>query len=346
MALRCLLLDQSERPIGELKPPTVRKPQYNSVVFSFCRRKDFLPNESPYLPSMDHAQLRVVVTATTAGVCGACGRGTRSVCPSCQVTHFCSAVCLRAVYEAHEADCGRPTQGKPVLLPVIALRGSDVNTRLVTSGIFGLKVRPGAPPPKQFVAQHPFGLVAFSVSAQLARDMAEFVIHSRSEDGYLLVGGVVRPGYHGYTPVQADKVDEGEQSRVTCMLLRSRGHITHCIANCVPFGHLVQQVCAFLGCSVKRLVQAHFVQQQSQQCQFTWHQDHSDMGLSESMITVVVSLKGEWTGMQVWGFSPFAYSGPGSGVAFPGAATHRSVYRVLGHQDDEEDVVKVGFFFD
>ena len=65
-----------------------------------------------------------------------------------------------------------------------------------------------------------------------------------------------------------------------------------------PFDYLVQQVCTFLGCSVKRLVQAHFVQQLSQQCRFTWHQDHSDMSLSESMITaVVVCLKGEWTGM-------------------------------------------------
>jgi hypothetical protein len=32
----------------------------------------------------------------------------------------------------------------------------------------------------------------------------------------------------------------------------------------------------------------------------------------------------------VWGFRPFTYTGVGCGVAFAGAATHRSVYQVVG----------------
>jgi hypothetical protein len=68
---------------------------------------------------------------------------------------------------------------------------------------------------------------------------------------------------------------------------------------------------------------------------------------TESMITVVICLSGTGSGMQMWGFPVFEYSGAGAGAAFPGAATHRTVARVPGARVEEgREVVKVALFFE
>ena len=69
------------------------------------------------------------------------------------------------------------------------------------------------------------------------------------------------------------------------------------------------------------------------------------------MITVVILLSGQGSGMQMWGFQVFPYSGSGVAAAFPGAATHRSVCHGAGAEavvegmEGKEEVVKFAMFF-
>ena len=100
-----------------------------------------------------------------------------------------------------------------------------------------------------------------------------------------------------------------------------------------------------LGVGPERCKQVHFMQQRSPQSRFTWHQDHRDLKMTERMITVVILLKGGSTGMQMLGFCPFTFPGVGSGAVFAGAATHRSVYQVVGSPWSDLDVTKVGGCF-
>tara|TARA_B100000795_G_scaffold267487_1_gene252407 strand:+ start:879 stop:1121 length:243 start_codon:yes stop_codon:yes gene_type:complete len=79
-----------------------------------------------------------------------------------------------------------------------------------------------------------------------------------------------------------------------------------------------------------------------------WHQDHDEnkdyYPFTTSMITVVILLSGHGSGMQMWGFQVFPYSGAGVAAAFPGAATHRSV--TPAYTEGEEEVVKLALFFE
>ena len=115
--------------------------------------------------------------------------------------------------------------------------------------------------------------------------------------------------------------------------------------------------CAYLytGCTTARLRLAHIIRQRTVQGQFDWHQDHDENGdhyrFSTSMVTVVVLLSGQGSGMQMWGFRVFPYSGVGVAAAFPGAATHRSACHGHGGvgtdvEGPPEGVVKLSLFFD
>ena len=115
--------------------------------------------------------------------------------------------------------------------------------------------------------------------------------------------------------------------------------------------------CAYLdtGCTDMRLRLAHIVRQRTIQGQFTWHQDHDENGdfyhFSTSMVTVVILLSGQGSGMQMWGFRVFPYSGVGVAAAFPGAATHRSACHGHGGvgtdvEGPPEEVVKLSLFFE
>ena len=179
--------------------------------------------------------------------------------------------------------------------------------------------------------------------------LADLVLNSRSADGYLELQGKVFMGYHRYPFIDDVEVDSEEQQRVTTQLVKSGAefnHIKFWLKHCEAFRNVVQRMADLLGVSVARLKQAHFIRQQSRQCQFTWHQDHNDLRLSQSMVTVVICLAGGSTGVQVWGFRPFTYTGVGCGVAFAGAATHRSVYQVVGSDRQDAEVVKMGMFWD
>ena len=110
-----------------------------------------------------------------------------------------------------------------------------------------------------------------------------------------------------------------------------------------------EQMCSHTrctGCDVGRLKYVHFLKQASRQVRFGWHEDAFDLQLSPSMISVIICLRGNGTGMQVWGFPVFQYCGVGAAAAFTGGATHRSVYRVAGASQEDEDVLKVALFFD
>ena len=107
----------------------------------------------------------------------------------------------------------------------------------------------------------------------------------------------------------------------------------------------------YTGCSSTRLRLAHFIRQSSIQAQFGWHQDHDEnrdhWAFTASMISVIILLSGHDSGMQVWGFQAFQYSGAGAAAVFPGAATHRSVCREPGAgAEGGEEVVKVALFFE
>ena len=61
------------------------------------------------------------------------------------------------------------------------------------------------------------------------------------------------------------------------------------------------------------------------------------------MVTVVILLSGQGSGMQLWGFEVFQYGQVGVTAAFPGAATHRSV--TPAQTVGEDEVVKLSLFF-
>ena len=123
------------------------------------------------------------------------------------------------------------------------------------------------------------------------------------------------------------------------------------MAHCDPLKKVIEAVAHLLGCTVQRLKQLHVIRQRSRQCQFTWHRDDVELTgvkkkLSPQMVTTVILLNGGHTGMQMWRFRPFTYPGTGSGAIFPGAATHRTIYQVMGSPRDDLDVLKVGMFWD
>ena len=288
-----------------------------------------------------------VVKLEQAGVCLCCGLATSNGCPSCFTEHFCSAACLSALFGEHGKECGQPGR-RALALPPEQFMNSPVNVRLRTGERFGLLAKRGDDP-HSFGADPAYGLVTVDMPVKDCQRLADLVLHSRSADGHLELQGKVFKGYHRYPYIDDDVVDGEVQQRVTTQLVKSGAefnHINFWLKHCEAFRRVVQRMADLLGVSVARLKQAHFIRQKSRQCQFTWHQDHNDLGLSQSMVTVVICLAGGSTGVQVWGFRPFTYTGVGCGVAFAGAATHRSVYQVVGSDRQHAEVVKMGMFWD
>lgn len=74
-----------------------------------------------------------------------------------------------------------------------------------------------------------------------------------------------------------------------------------------------------------RVKHVHFLYQESKQAIFPWHEDFSDLRLSNQMVTAVVNLTNTISGVQVFGFEPFMFESVGDVAIFPGGATHRSV---------------------
>ena len=281
------------------------------------------------------------------GVCGNCGLPTTQACSRCKAAHFCSAACLSDQFGPHEVECGSPSQPEPVPLPPPHLINCPINADLKLVGQFSAMQLSGHCSPAVFQAEVRYGLAELRILPEhTCAAASEMVNNSRCKDGYLKIGSRSFAGYEYYT-ILAEPMSHNpvEQARVTTMLLRSKGHLAYCMQHSEVFCDLCTHVAACVGCSVSRIHQVHFIQQLSSQCHFTWHQDHEDLKLSTSMLTVVVLLQGSNTGMQVWGFRPYTYPGVGSGVVFRGAATHRSIYQMPGRVGNV-DVVKAGFFID
>ena len=55
------------------------------------------------------------------------------------------------------------------------------------------------------------------------------------------------------------------------------------------------------------------------------HDDASDLGLSKRMLTVIVSLNDNRSGLQLLGFAPMWYTRTGDAVVFHGHVQHRTV---------------------
>ena len=96
---------------------------------------------------------------------------------------------------------------------------------------------------------------------------------------------------------------------------------------------------------------------------FGWHDDASDLVLSKHMLTVIVSLNDNRSGLQLLGFDPVWYTNTGDAVIFRGHAQHRTVLPAdesyqLFYGSDGRDIgacsaaqlarapVKVAMFFD
>jgi len=230
---------------------------------------------------------------------------------------------------------------KVLPLPNAGQQLEPTNAELRMSGRFSLTMQHALPPPAVHRADAQCGLLSFAIDVGLANTLADFVVQSRSKNDYLEIKGREYVGYDRYEVVDG-ALDGFEQARATSVIQRMFGGLSHALKHCKPLENVVQQVLVALDTDQSRIKQLHILRQRSRQATFGWHQDHLDLKLSRSMITVVVLLRGSGSGMQVWGFHVHKYNGVGACAAFPGAATHRSVTLARS----EEEVIKLVFFLD
>ena len=177
------------------------------------------------------------------------------------------------------------------------------------------------------VPAHPtFGLYRWQVDVGLCAELLPFVTspRCRNEHGMLMIGGLAYPGYGDYRAHEGATHRPTLQSQYTAMIrVESMARVYHDLP---VLQRLAESVASELHCELRRVKCAHLLFQRQRLSVFTWHEDDHDMKMSKQMITVVISLHARaQTGMQVWGFEPFEFTGQGCAVAFAGAAQHRSI---------------------
>ena len=252
----------------------------------------------------------------------------------------------------HSRVCGH-RRYQPIPLPPTRFRNCAVNKQLLQSGDFALPARPQRfAVPKVLIALPAYGLLPLEVDPDEASKLADIFLQSRDQQGFFKIGEQSYAGYGTYLGISA-ALQPLIQERFTAMMkMEAKGVKEHmrrglwyAMQHCRPLKAIVAQVSAALGCEVDRLRMLHLLRQSSPQCQFTWHNDQEDnVRLGRGMITVVLLLRGAESGMQVWGFRVYEYPHVGAGAAFPGLATHRSVYQLEGSTSRPE-VVKMALFY-
>lgn len=293
----------------------------------------------------------VLCRGSGRGVCVTCGMLAELACARCGLAQFCSTDCHLRSEEAHGRVCG--CEGyEPVPVPSPVYAQCPENVALRRSADFKLPEHKTGPPSKVLMAQPRFGLLPLQVDAYQAGRMADIFLTSKDALGFFRIGEQSYAGYGSYDLISVP-VNTFMQERNTSMIPREsksikkedRRGLWYAMQHCQPLALLAQQVSDKLGCSIDRLRLVHLLRQSSRQCQFTWHNDQEDNnGLGKGMITVVILLRGMHTGMQVWGFQVYEYPGVGACAAFPGMATHRSVYQLEGCTSRPE-VVKMTLFY-
>lgn len=303
--------------------------------------------------SVRESEPRPPVRLDYTGVCIVCGLETSFHCAVCKKAAICphdTRLCWSdpEAQEAHARVCTHPRQKAPVLPPDPKQKSNPAVLRLRTTGHFGLDPVQHLAHPRSFPVLRPYGLIPLSVDVAACSALARLFQKSRDEEGFFTIGGQRILGYENYMAIPC-ALNSSAQVRCTAMILaRSNGeqvNLGWCLNRCEPMQLIVTQVCKELDVEVERVRQVHLLRQSCTQAQFTWHDDFKDLSVSNrsSMITVVILLEGHSTGVQLWGYRVYKYPEVGSGVAFSGAVTHRSVYQVEGSLESPT-VVKFGMF--
>ena len=185
------------------------------------------------------------------GVCGGCGLATAYACKTCQTVHFCSTGCLERA--RHTNDCGK-SFCKAVDLPCERLFGCWLNAHLISRGRFALRNLDEHSPCWALLPSRSYGLKKLCVDQGAAKRLALLVTSPRDEPGFLKIGDISYPGYHGYNAIPGELNSE-EQARVTSQLARKgkgRDHdqkrgLQYALDHCRDLKKLVDQVCEHLG---------------------------------------------------------------------------------------------------
>ena len=198
-------------------------------------------------------QAAAPVRVTEPGVCGGCGLATAYACPNCQAACFCSTGCL--VRARHTHDCGK-SSCMAFALPPERLFGCWINAQLKFGQRFALRNLDHHPPCWALRPSRRYGLKELRLDQPAAKKLARLVTSRRSRDekGFLKIGDISYPGYHGYTAIPGE-LDDEEQARVTSQLARKgsrRNHdqergIQYALEHCSALKKLVDQVCEHLG---------------------------------------------------------------------------------------------------
>ena len=235
---------------------------------------------------------------------------------------------------ARSADTGAQTpdrcsaaagwQHEPDTMPVpvkLEKRCAVINLRLKTT----LRMCVGG---RSFACSKEYGLMEMSIPARVCRRLLHLICNSRCEYGLLRLAGVECPGLSAY-PSEARTQEYGVRYRAqeqwTSVIPEDKVQL--CIKREPSLGAVVDLILRRLGASRNDVAMVHMLCQFNPFAVFPWHDDAYDLQLSKNMLTVVCSLNDVPSGMQVYGFDPFMYSGTGCVAAFLGAAIHRSVAR-------------------
>ena len=186
------------------------------------------------------------------------------------------------------------------------------------------------------------GLHSFQVARSDCAELCQVLTDpmNRDEYGFFEVAGQSYPGYGAYRKVEvesAHKFDPEAQQQFTSIV--PSGSTAGLMASLPSFRQVVLRVFAHLGLGftdgMAHLKYTHFLVQSNPHAVFSYHDDAHDMRLSKRMLTIIVSLNCNVSGVEILGFKPVWYTACGEAVAFMGAAIHRSVMpETYAHQDE------------
>ena len=176
------------------------------------------------------------------------------------------------------------------------------------------------------------GLHSFQVARGACEELCQALTDpmNRDQHGFFEVSGQSYPGYGTCKDVEVDpaaQFDREVQQQFTSIV--PAGSTAGMMASLPAFREIVLRVFAHLGLGfsdgMASLKFTHFLVQANPHAVFSYHNDAFDMRLSKHMLTIIVSLNCNVSGVQILGFRPVWYTGCGQAVAFMGAAIHRSV---------------------
>ena len=176
------------------------------------------------------------------------------------------------------------------------------------------------------------GLHSFQVARGACEELCQVLTDPMNRDQYgcFEVSGQSYPGYGTYKDVEVESAaqfDREVQQQFTSVV--PAGSTAGLMASLPAFREIVLRVFAHMGLGfsdgMASLKFTHFLVQANPHAVFSYHNDARDMRMSRRMMTTIVSLNCNVSGVEILGFKPVWYTGCGEAVAFMGAAIHRSV---------------------